>query len=79
MKFTIETTNDGCMETLELHDGSKYTKRHIKTSFGSQCEDLAFADQMVLDGICEEIVDKVYDVFDGFLPSEFMDIAELEC
>ena len=30
MKFTIETTNDGCIETLELHDGSKYTKRHIK-------------------------------------------------
>ena len=38
MKYTIETTEDGCVEVLELHDGSKYTKRHVKTAYGSQCE-----------------------------------------
>lgn len=79
MKYMIETTNKGCVETLELHDGSKYIKRHTKTSYGSQCEDDDFADQMNADGICEEILEKVYDVFDGFLPGEFMDIAELDC
>lgn len=30
-----------------------------------------------MDGISEEILDKVYDLFDAFLASEFMDIAEL--
>ena len=34
---------------------------------------------MEADGICEEILDKVFDVLDGFLPSEFMDMAELDC
>lgn len=79
MKYTIETTEHGCVEALELHDGSKYTKRHTKTSFGSQCENEGFAEQMEADGICEEILERVSDVFDGFLPSEFMDIAELDC
>lgn len=79
MKYTIETTEDGCVEVLELHDGSKYTKRHVKTAYGSQCENKEFAEQMEADGICEEILDKVFDVLDGLLPSEFMDMAELDC
>lgn len=79
MKYTIETTKDGCVETLELHDGSKYTKRHVKTVYGSQCEDKEFEEQMEVDGICEEILEKVYDMFDELLPSDFMDMAELDC
>ncbi|WP_313258196.1 hypothetical protein [Lacrimispora sp.] len=75
----IETIKNGCVETLELHDGSEYKKRHIKTTYGSQCENKEFAKQMEADGIFEEIIEKVYDVYDGFLPSEFMDIAELDC
>lgn len=78
MKYTIETTKDGCVEVLELHDGSKYMKKHIKTPYGSKCEDEDFSDQMDADGICEEILERV-DVFDGFLASEFMAIAELDC
>lgn len=31
MKYVIETTNDGCIETIELHDGTKFVKRHTKT------------------------------------------------
>lgn len=77
MKYTIETTKDGCVEVLEFHDGSKYMKKHIKTSYGSKCVDEDFSDQMDADGICEEILERV-DVFDSFLASEFMAIAELD-
>lgn len=78
MKYTIESTETGCVETIELNDGSKYTKKHTRMSYGSRCEDSEFAEQMDNDGICDEIIDKVYDTFDGFLASSFMDIAELE-
>lgn len=78
MKYTIETTNTGCIETIELHDGSKYVKRSTKTTIGCQCEDQEFAYQMEADGICDEITEKVYDMFDGFLACEFMSIAELD-
>lgn len=33
---------------------------------------------MEADGICDEITEKVYDMFDGFLACEFMSIAELD-
>lgn len=78
MKYTIETTKDGCVEVLELHDGSKYMKKHIKTSYGSKCENKDFVEQMEEDGICEEILERV-SVFDSFLASEFLDIAGLDC
>ena len=53
-------------------------KKHIKTPYGSKCEDKDFSDQMEADGICEEILERV-SVFDSFLASEFLDIAELDC
>lgn len=34
---------------------------------------------MEKNGICDEMVNKVYDTFDGFIASDFMDIAELDC
>ena len=79
MKYVIETTNDGCIETIELHDGTKFVKRHTKTGYGAKSEDEEFADQMEKNGICDEMVNKVYDTFDGFIASDFMDIAELDC
>jgi hypothetical protein len=36
-----------------------------------------FCDQMENDGYCEEMLEKIYDIFDNFLASEFMDIAKL--
>ncbi len=36
-----------------------------------------FCDQMENDGSCEEMLEKIYDTFDSFLASEFMDIAKL--
>lgn len=79
MKYTIESTKNGCVEIIELRDGSKYIKRHRRTSFGSTCEDLDFAEQMETDGICDEITDVVFDAFDGFLASNFLRISEFDC
>lgn len=76
MKYTIESTANGCVESFKLHDGKTYIKRHARTIFGSECEDESFAEQMERDGICEEILEKV-DAFDAFLPSDFMAINEL--
>lgn len=78
MKYVIETTETGCVETITFNDGSAFSKRHIKTDFGSQEEDDEFCEQMKRDGICEEILDKVYDLFDGFIASDFMSLAELD-
>lgn len=79
MKYTIKSTENGCLETIELQDGRKYTKKHTRTSFGSRCEDKEFWEQMQDNGIRDdEMLDKVYETFDGFVASSFMDIAELE-
>lgn len=79
MKYAIETTETGCVETITFNDGSTFTKRHTRTDFGSKAEDDEFCEQMERDGICEEILDQVYDLFDGFFASNFMSIAELDC
>lgn len=76
MKYTIETTNSGCVETLELSDGSKYEKRYTRIQGGCQCESEDFADQMEADGINEEMVERVYDAFDSFLALDFLILAE---
>ena len=38
MKYTIESTEKGCIETIELDDGRQYTREHTRTSFGSKCD-----------------------------------------
>ena len=79
MKYVIETTENGCTETITLNDGSEYSKTHIRTNCrSSSTDDDDFCEQMERDGICEEILDRVYDLLDGFFPNDFMDIAELD-
>ena len=77
MKYTIETTENGCQEMIKMDNGKTYTKRHKKMFYGSECQDKEFCDQMENDGFCEEMLEKIYDTFDTFLASEFMDIAKL--
>lgn len=79
MKYVIETTEMGCVETITFNDGSTFSKRHTKTGVGLKPEDDEFYEQMKRDGICEEILDQAYDLFDGFFVSDFMSIAELDC
>lgn len=76
MKYTIETINGGCVETIELSDGSKYEKKYTRTESGCRCESDDFADQMEADGINEEMVERVYDAFDSFLALDFLILAE---
>lgn len=78
LKYTIETTENGCIETLEFSDGSKFTKRSTRTEHGCQSEDDGFAEQLERDGFCEEIIDKVWDSFDEFGSLNFLEIAEFE-
>ena len=79
MRYVIETTETGCVETLEFSDGSKFTKRSERTaSGGCKLIDEPFAMQLKKDGICEEIIDIVTDTFDGFGNLHFLQLAELD-
>lgn len=78
MKYTIETTENGCIETLEFLNGEKYTKRSERTEYGCRCLDKDLSDQLEESGFCEEIVEKIYDMFDGFASLKFLEVSELE-
>lgn len=77
MKYTIETTDDGCVETLEI-GGDKFTKAHKRTVDGCQAKDDEFHEQLEAAGYCEEILDLVYETYDGFQALNFLKLAELE-
>lgn len=78
MKYTIETTDYGCIETIEFNDGEKFTKRTERTESGCRSIDKDFYEQMELTGICEEILDIVCDQYDGFGTLNFLKLAELD-
>lgn len=78
MKYTIEATGKECIETLELHDGSKYINRHKRTNFGSEGK-LSIYDQMESNGICDELLEKASDALGSIYAIDFMDMAELDC
>lgn len=78
MKYTIETTENGCIETLEFLNGEKYTRRSERTEYGCRCLDKDLSDQLEESGFCEEIVEKIYDMFDGFASLKFLEVSELD-
>ena len=77
MKYSIETTDYGCIETLELSNGEKYQKRTQRIKGGCRSLDDDFSDQMEKAGIDEEIIEKAYEVYDDFGALDFMELAEL--
>ena len=77
MKYAIEITDDGCVETLEFPNGEKFTKRSKRTNFGCQSIDDDFSEQMERAGYADEIIDAVYDLFDGFGSLEFLELVDL--
>ena len=77
MKYTIETTENGCIETLEISDEVKLKKETKRTDWGCESFDKDFSDQLEERGFDGEVVDKVFDEFDGFRTLNFMEIAEL--
>jgi len=77
MKYCIETTDNGCIETLEISDKEKFTKRTIRTDYGCKSLDPNFSDQMEEAGYSDEIVENVFDFYDGFGSSDFLDLVEM--
>lgn len=65
MKYTIETTEDGWVETLEIR-GQTYVKNWKKVDNGRyKCEEGDFTDRVISDGFAPDYLeDELYDVFD---------------
>ena len=77
MKYAIEITDDGCVETLEFTDGEKFTKRSKRTNVGCQSRDDGFSEQMEQSGYSEDVLDAVYNLFDGFNSLDFLELDDL--
>ena len=77
MKYTIELTDNGCIEELEFN-GKVYKRESERTDYGCS-SDRDFSEQLEEDGIDdEEILDKVYEMFDEtYSPLNFMELAEI--
>ena len=77
MKYTIEAADGICTESLEFPNGDKFVKRSERTSYGSCNIDNDFSEQMERAGYVDEIIDAVYDLFDGFGSLEFLELDDL--
>ncbi len=77
MKYTIETTDNGCVETLEISSECKLTKRSTKTFFGCESLDDDFDDQLEKMGFDDDFIEKVYDTFGNFRTLDFLIISEI--
>lgn len=77
MKYCIETTDNGCIETLEMSENEKFQKRTIRTDYGCESLDPDFSDQLEEAGYCERIAENVYDLYDGIGSFDFLGLAEM--
>ena len=77
MRYSIETTEDGVNETLEV-DGNLYKKEWEREENGLfRCKQKNIADQMENDGYDNEsLLEKIDEVFDSFLASSVDDIRD---
>lgn len=77
MKYCIEATDYGCIETIEF-GGEKYQVKIIKEKDGFTRVSDKFSSQMRKADICDEICEKVGYLFDhSFIDVEFLELAEL--
>ena len=77
MKYCIETTDNGCIETLEMSENQKFQRETKRTEYGCTTSYPDFSDQLEEAGYCDEIVEKVYDLYDGCETLDFIQLAEL--
>lgn len=64
MKYSVETTENGYVETLEIN-GGVYHKSWTFTETGEECEDEDFYDQISAAGEKNSVLlDNVYEVID---------------
>lgn len=66
MKYSVETTENGYVETLEV-DGKEYKKTWTHNGIGSfSCDDYEFHEQLEKDGFDdEELLEDVFNYIDG--------------
>lgn len=79
MKYTIERTENGCIQTLDLGDGNVFVQRDERAEIGCASDDNEFWKQVEDSmNVSEEIKDKLYEVFDiSGMGLGFMELAEL--
>jgi phenolic acid decarboxylase len=76
MKYTIETTENGVNETLELN-GTIYKKEWLRRENGLlECSQKDFRAYMEEDGYSGELIAKVDGIFDGFLADAVDEMRE---
>lgn len=78
MKYTIESTEDGCVGTLEVGDGRKFVCEMRKSCGCYEETGPSLADQLEEAGFDDEIVERVDDMFGGMMEADFIELSELE-
>lgn len=73
----LETKDNGCIETLEMSENQKFQRETKRTEYGCTTSDPDFSEQLEEAGYCDEIVEKVYDLYDGCETLDFIQLAEL--
>lgn len=72
----IETTEDGCVQTLEFDNGEIYTSNVERDIFGYEITP-NFSSQLAEKGYCEEVVEAVDALLDGTRFLEFMELVDI--
>lgn len=77
MKYIVETTEHGFIETLEIAN-KKYRKSWVRTNIGEESSDDDFSEQLEKDGFDnEEFLDEVYYKIDNSLfAHDFLGVKE---
>lgn len=77
MKYTIETTDTGCIETLETNNGT-FSTEWKKIGFGQyQSQGETLVDQMEAAGFDDAALDVAYDLYNENWELDFMRLAKL--
>ena len=77
MKYSVETTKNGYVETLEVN-GKEYKKTWCEYGLGKKPSDKDFCEQLEQDGFDNEVfLDEVYDEIDvSLFAYNFKDIEQ---
>lgn len=76
MKYTIETTDTGYIETLETNNGT-FSVEWKEVGFGQYPKGETLVDQMEAAGFDDATLDAAYDLYDGNYELDFMRLAKL--
>ena len=76
MKYTIETTDTGCIETLETNNVT-FSTEWKKIGFGQyQSQGETLVDQMEAAGFDDDVLDVVDELYDANYELDFMRLAK---